>query len=126
MARPVLTSPTDFPHKLHKREGHADSATIFGSHIAVGDDVTVVGSRGHNPTTWTGTIGTDNGDGSFDVINLSVDHEEAAQKPKHKDKDKDKDTDDAGGGGGEDVSVTVTNVDGPSAPVVTNNVPTIP
>ncbi|HEY1381261.1 MAG TPA: hypothetical protein VGF55_30960 [Gemmataceae bacterium] len=122
MSRPALNSPTEFPHKLHKREGHADSATIFGSHIAVGDDVTVNGTRGHVPTTWTGSIATDNGDGSFDVTNLTVDHEEAAQKPKHKHND----TDDAGGGGAEDVSVTVTNVDGPSAPVVTRNVPTVP
>jgi hypothetical protein len=120
MSRPVLNSPTDFSHKLHKREGHADSATIFGSNIAVGNDVTVNGTRGHRPTTWVGSIATDNGDGSFDVTNLSVDHEEEARKPKHKD------TDDAGGGGAEDVSVTVTNVDGPSAPVVTRNVPTVP
>jgi hypothetical protein len=118
MPRPVLTSPADFPSKLHKREGHDDPATIYGEHIAVGDDVQVKGTRGHRPTTWVGTIGADNGDGSFDVDDLTVDHEEEFRKTK--------DQDDAGGGGAEDVSVTVSNSTDTSVPVTTPAVPTIP
>lgn len=71
MPKPKLTRPTAFPTKLHKREGHDDPATIYGEHLAVGDEVNVQGTRGHRPTTWVGTIGTDNGDGSFGVTNLS-------------------------------------------------------
>jgi hypothetical protein len=120
MPKPVLTSPTDFPSKLHKRKGHDDPATIFGEHIAVGDTVNARGTRGHRPTTWVGTIGADNGDGSFDVDDLTVHDEQQFQKEKHKDQD------DAGGGGAEDVSVTVSNSTETSDPVTTASVPTIP
>jgi hypothetical protein len=118
MAKPVLTSPTDFPSKLHKRKGHDDPATIFGENIAVGDTVRVQGTHGHWPTTWVGSIGADNGDGSFDVDDLTV-HDEEKLKSK-------KDVDDAGGGGAEDVSVTVSNATDTSVPVTTPSVPTIP
>ena len=117
MATPRLTSPADFPSKLHKREGHDDPATIYGEHIAVGDDVNVNGTRGRKPTSWVGTIAADNGDGTFDVTNLTVDHEEEARASKDQD---------AGAGGTEDVSVTVTNATDTSAPVTTARVPTVP
>jgi hypothetical protein len=119
MARPRLTSPADFPSKLHKGAGRRDPATIYGEHIAVGDDVNVNGTRGRKPTTWVGTIATDNGDGSFDVTDLTVDHQEEFRSSKGNDQD-------AGGGGTEDVSVTVTNATDTSAPVTTVRVPTVP
>jgi hypothetical protein len=120
MAKPVLTSPAEFPSKLHKSGGHDDPATIYGDHIAVGDTVNVRGTRGHRPTTWDGTIARDNGDGSFDVDDLTVDQVQQFRKVK------DKDQDDAGGGGAEDVSVTVSNATDTSVPVTTPAVPTIP
>ncbi len=117
--KPKLTSPADFPSKLHKGAGRWDPATIFGEHIAVGDEVNVTGTRGRKPATWVGTIATDNGDGTYDVTNLTVDHVEEFRASKGKDQD-------AGGGGTEDVSVTVTNATDTSDPVTTRRVPTIP
>jgi hypothetical protein len=119
MPKPKLTSPADFPSKLHKGGGRRDPATIYGSNIAVGDEVNVTGTRGRKPTTWVGTVAANNGDGTFDVTDLTVDHEEEARKTKDKDQD-------AGAGGTEDVSVTVSNAIDTSDPVTTHRVPTVP
>jgi len=114
-----LTSPADFPNKLHKGAGHNDPATIYGEHIAVGDDVNVNGTRGRKPTSWVGTIAANNGDGSFDVTDLTVDHAEEFRVGKDKEAG-------AGAGGTEDVSVTVSNSADTSDPVLTASVPTVP
>jgi hypothetical protein len=116
VAKPKLTSPTKFPGGLHKSMGHYDSARIYGTNIAAGDALKVKGSKGKKPTTWTGSIAKDNKDGSFDVTNLRVDHEEERKGKKKED----------AGGGTEDVSVTVTNSTDTSDPVDTIGVTTIP
>jgi hypothetical protein len=115
MAVPNLTSPSDFPSKLHKKKGYKDQATIYGTDIKKGDEVNVNGTRGKRPTNWSGTIKKDNGDGSFDVEDLKVDHEEEHNGHGH-----------FGAGGSEDVSVTVSNAMRTSDPVTTVMAPTIP
>jgi len=96
--------------------GHHDPAKVFGTNIAVGDAVKVKGTKGTKPTTWIGSIGNDNHDGSFDVTNLKVDHEQERKGKKKEDS----------GAGTEDVSVTVTNSTATSDPVSTAGVTTIP
>jgi hypothetical protein len=119
VAKPKLTAPTDFPSKLHKGMGRLDPATVYGDHIAVGDDVNVNGTRGRKPTSWVGTIAADNGDGSFEVTDLTVDHAEEFRMGKDKEAG-------AGAGGTEDVAVTVSNLTDTSDPVLTASVPTVP
>src|SRR5262245_65814845 len=105
MAKPELDD-AEFSSGLHKKMGHNDTAILYGRNIAVGDEVNVNGTRGKRPTHWVGRVKTDNGDESYDVEKLKVDHEEETKKDKE----------DAAGGGTEDVSVTVSNATDTSDP----------